>query len=296
MSAEELESLVGLLRSHPRPENPTVELMRERFDGIARLLPAPDDARCDSVEAGGVPAEMVSAPNASASHTVLYLHGGGYVVGSPSTHRNLGYNLSAASGFSVLLLDYRLAPEAPYPAQVEDAVAAYRWLLSEGFSAENIAIAGDSAGGGLAVATLVALKEGGHPLPRCAVCMSPWVDMESLGASMETKAALDPMVQRENLLSYADMFLNGADPRSPLAAPHYADLSNLPPTLIQVGTSETLLDDSIRLAEKAQAAGTAVTLEQWDNMIHVWQLFAPMLSEGGEAIAAAGAFLKSHAP
>ena len=186
----------------------------------------------------------------------LYLHGGGYVIGSPKTHRELARRLSTETGGSILVVDYRLAPENPFPAAVEDAVSAYCWLLETGREPEALSIAGDSAGGGLAVATLVSLKDQGIPLPSCGVCISPWVDLEVIGESMSTRAHLDPMIQRDGLVTMGQTYLNGADPRSPLAAPMYADLSGLPPLLIQVGTRETLYDDAIRLACQAVQAGS----------------------------------------
>jgi len=293
MSARELKELIELLTSRPMPENPTPELMRERFERLGQLLPAPEEARCAPVNAGGVPAESVAAPGAEAGD-ILYLHGGGYVIGSPATHRNLAYNLSIESGCRALVLDYRLAPEHPFPAAVDDAVAGYRWLVEGGARPERIAVAGDSAGGGLAVATLVAIREQGLPMPAAAVSISPWIDLEGLGGSIKSKAAVDPMVQKDRLSEMARLYLDGADPRSPLAAPLYADLAGLPPLLIQVGTAEILLDDAIRLADRAKAAGVETVLEQAEEMIHVWHLFAPMLSEGREAIGRAGTFIRDR--
>jgi acetyl esterase/lipase len=226
---------------------------------------------------------------------MLYLHGGGYVIGSLTTHRGLAGRLSQAAKARVLLIDYRLAPEHPFPAAVEDATAAYRWLLAHGCTPARLAIAGDSAGGGLTVATLVALRDAGQPLPAAGVCLSPWTDLEGLGESVTSKASADPIVQKEMLLRLASCYLGDADPRTPLAAPLYADLRGLPPLLVQVGTAEILLDDALRLAERAKAAGVAVTLEAWDDMIHVWQLFAPLLPEGQQAIARIGEFVQQHA-
>jgi acetyl esterase/lipase len=177
---------------------------------------------------------------------------------------------------------------------VEDSTAAYRWLLSTGVDPARLVIAGDSAGGGLTVATLVALRDAGEPLPAAAVCLSPWVDLEALGESMTTRAEADPMVQREGLLQTAKAYLGDADPRTPLATPLYADLRELPPLLIQVGTAETLLDDSTRLAERAKSAGVDVALEVWDDMFHVWQFFAGMLPEGQQAIDRIGEFIRKH--
>jgi epsilon-lactone hydrolase len=294
VSAEQLANLIQLLTSRPAPADETLPERRERFEKLGSFLPTPADARAEPVEAGGVKSEVVSAPGVNDLKNVLYLHGGGYVVGSINTHRTLAYNLSKASGARVLLIDYRLAPENPFPAAVDDALAAYRWLLDGGADPAHLAVAGDSAGGGLAVALMVALKDAGLPQPGCAVCMSPWVDMEAIGDSMTGKAKEDPMVQREAILGMATAYLGDADTRSPLAAPLYADLSGLAPMLIQVGTAETLLDDSVRLAAVAKAVGVQVTLDIAEDMIHVWQLFAPMLSEGGEAIDRAGDFINQH--
>jgi len=291
MSARELKELIGLLTSRPMPENPTVALLRERFEKLGQLLPAPDDAVVEALSAGGVPAERVSAPGAEAGD-ILFLHGGGYVIGSPATHRNLAYNLSKATGCRVLVLDYRLAPEHPFPAAVDDALAGYRWLVENGAAPGRLAVAGDSAGGGLTVAALVAIRDAGLPLPAAAVAISPWTDMQATGASIEAKAAADPIVEKSRLLEMARLYMNGADPRIPLASPLHADLAGLPPLLIHVGSAEILLDDAVRLAERARAAGVETELEVAEDMIHVWHLFAPMLSEGREAIGRAGAFLR----
>jgi acetyl esterase/lipase len=177
---------------------------------------------------------------------------------------------------------------------VEDSTAVYRWLLGTGVNPGRMVIAGDSAGGGLTMATLVALRDARDPLPAAAVCLSPWVDLEGLGESATTKAAVDPMIQGKAIAEGAKAYLAGADPRTPLAAPLYADLAGLPPLLIQVGTAEVLLDDSTRLAERARSAGVDVTLEPWDDMIHVWQIFAAMLPEGQQAIDRIGEFVRKH--
>lgn len=287
--------MIELLTSRPRPENPTVEEMRLGFELLGQKFAATASVQTEAVDANGVKAEWVSASGVDAASSILYLHGGGYVIGSPATHRALAERLSRTASARVLVIDYRLAPEHPFPAAVEDATAAYRWLLASGQAASNIAIAGDSAGGGLTVATLVSLRDAGEALPAAGICLSPWVDMEGIGESMSARAGLDPMVQKEGLLGMAAAYLNGADPRSPLAAPMYADLQGLPPLLIQVGTSETLYDDSTRLADRAKAAGVDVTLEPWDEMIHVWQLFAEMLPEGQQAIDRMGEFVRKHA-
>ena len=215
---------------------------------MADFLGGAPDARIEKVSADGVPAEWVAAPGADERRAVLYLHGGGYVIGSINTHRRLAYDISAASGAKVLLIDYRLAPEHPFPAAIDDAAKAWRWLLAQGFEPKRLAVAGDSAGGGLTIATLVNLRDLKLPLPACAVAISPWVDLEGLGGSIESRAEQDPMVQKPGLIWMAGLYLNGASPRTPLAAPLYADLKGLPPVLVQVGTAETLLDDATRIA------------------------------------------------
>jgi acetyl esterase/lipase len=196
------------------------------------------------------------------------------------------------SGTRTLALDYRLAPEHPFPAPVEDTVAAYRYLLDSGIAPRNICIAGDSAGGGLAVGAMLAFKEAGLPLPGCAWALSPWVDMEALAPSYADRAATDPTVQREGILWMARTYMGDADPKHPHAAPIHGDLTGLPPMLIQVGSVETLLDDSLMLARRAAIAGIPVELQIWPEMIHVWHLFFPILSDGRKSLASGGAFVR----
>jgi acetyl esterase/lipase len=293
MTATQLDSLVTLLRSRPAPMDNDVVAARERFEKTAVFLGGAPDAKCETVDAGGVPAEWVSAPGCDTTRAVLYLHGGGYAIGSLNTHRRLAYDISAASSARVLLVDYRLAPEHPFPAAIDDAAAAWCWLLGQGFAPGRLAIAGDSAGGGLAIATLVNLRDNALGLPACAVAISPWVDLEGLGNSITTRAAQDPMVQKDGLLWMAGMYLQGRDARTPLAAPLHADLKGLPPVLVQVGTAETLLDDAIRIAERMHAAGVEARLAVWPNMLHVFPLFAPILSEGRDGCIEIGAFIRS---
>jgi epsilon-lactone hydrolase len=290
MVSPELQQVIETIRSRPQPATPpSIEEQRTMMDTM--VPPLPDDIATERVDASGVPAEWISAPSADASRAVLYLHGGGYVLGSITSHRELASRISRASGSRVLVIDYRLAPENPFPAAVEDATAAYRWMLQQGVAPKNAAIAGDSAGGGLTIATLVALRDAGDPLPATAVCISPWVDLTLSGESMATRAADDPMVQRAGVENMAAAYLAGADPKTPLASPFYADLKGLPPLLIQVGTAETLYDDATRLAEKARAAGVEVALEPWEGMIHVFQMFA-MAPEALQATDRIGAFIK----
>lgn len=255
---------------------------------------APAGVTCTPVEAGGVSAEWSVADGADQNKVILYVHGGGYVMGSAGSHRDMTGRLSQAAGARVLSLNYRLAPEHPFPAPVDDAVAAYRWLLGQGIQASNIAIAGDSAGGGLALAALIAIRDAGEPMPAAGIGISPWVDMEGMGESMTTRAAVDPVVQKEGLLGMAKIYLGGADPKNPLAAPLHANLAGLPPLLIQVGDAETLLDDATRITERARKADVDVTLKIWDEMPHVWHLFAPILPEGQQAIEEIGTFFKEQ--
>lgn len=293
MTATQLDGLVTLLRSRAAPPDYDVAQSRARFEKTAVFLGGAPDAKVEKVDAGGVPSEWVMAPGCDMSRAILYLHGGGYAIGSLNTHRRLAYDISAASAAKVLLIDYRLAPEHPFPAAVDDAAASWRWLLQQGFAANRMAIAGDSAGGGLTIATLVNLRDKNLGLPACTVAISPWVDLEGVGNSMTTRSAQDPMVQKDGLLWMAKMYLNGKDPRTPLAAPLHADLKGLPPTLVQVGTAETLLDDGIRIAEKMHAAGVDARLAIWPNMLHVFPLFAPILSEGRDGCIEIGTFIRS---
>ncbi|HVH80064.1 MAG TPA: alpha/beta hydrolase, partial [Stellaceae bacterium] len=250
------------------------------------------DVSVEKVSANGVPAEWTATPGAARDAAILYAHGGGYVIGSLDSHRHMVSELGRAANCVALALDYRLAPEHPFPAAVDDALAGYKYLLAQGFRPSRIAIAGDSAGGGLVVAAMVAIREAGLAQPGCGWCLSPWIDMEAIGDSMESKAAADPMVQKTGIVEMAQLYLCGADPRSPLAAPLYAELKGLAPLLIQVGAAETLLDDAIRLAQRAGAADIRVDLQIWPEMVHVWPLFWPELRAGRRALDAAGTFIR----
>lgn len=294
MTTAQLDDLVNLLRSRPAPETPEIGQARARFEKLADFLGGAPDAKCEKVNADGVPAEWVKAPGCDPRRAVLYLHGGGYAIGSINTHRRLAYDISAASGAVLLVIDYRLAPEHPYPAAVEDAAAAWRWLLQQGFAANRLAIAGDSAGGGLTIASLVNLRDRKLGLPACAVAISPWVDLEGVGTSMTARAAQDPMVRKDGLVWMAGMYLGGKDAKTPLAAPLHADLKGLPPILVQAGTAEILLDDATRIGERLNAAGVDVRLSIWPNMPHVFPIFAPVLSEGRDGCLEIGAFIRSR--
>jgi len=296
MSQAELDRLIVKIQKEFSTWGPatTVPQMRESWDRLFSDVRDLAPVKKQNVSAGGVDAEWLDGPGARADHVVLYLHGGGYVLGSVNSHRDMIARLSAASAARALALNYRLAPEHPFPAAVDDAVSAYRFVLAQGIAPGRIAIAGDSAGGGLAAATLLAIRDQKLPLPAAGVLLSPWVDMEGIGESMNGGVSDDPMVAKHLIASMAPPYLNGADPRTPLAAPLYADLRGLPPLLIQVGRRETLLDDSTRFAQRARQAGVDLTLEVWPGMIHVWQIFASELSEGREAVARIGEYLRKH--
>lgn len=292
MPGPEIQTVVDMLRANPPLAGSDIAEMRAGMEAFTTAAPLPEGVDFDPVDAGGVPAEWTRGASASDDRVVLYFHGGGYVMGSVATHRGLTAGISRAAGARVLSVDYRLAPEHPYPAAVEDGVAAYRFLREQGVAPGQLAVAGDSAGGGLTVATLLALREAGEPLPACGVCISPWVDLTQGGESMETKADEDPLVGREVLQQMADAYVADGDPRAPTASPCFADLAGLPPLLIQVGTAETLLDDARSLADRAKTSGVDVVLEEWDQMIHVWHAFALLLPEAKQAIDRIGEYLK----
>lgn len=269
-------------------------VQRQEWQAAAAQVSLPPAITVSPLAAPNVAGEWVNHSAATTQGVLFYLHGGGYVAGSPLTHRELAARLSLATGMRVLLIDYRLAPEHPFPAALEDAAAGYRWLLQQGILPEQIIIGGDSAGGGLAVATLLWLRQQGAPLPAAGFLLSPWLDLALTGDSLQTRATLDPLCSYEGLLLAAQQYLAQADAQTPFASPLYGELTGLPPLLIQVGDHEVLLSDSTRFAEHAQAAGVAVTLEVWPAMWHVWHGWAGTLPEGEEAIARIGSFVRQH--
>ena len=289
MGDSEIVALRAKLATRPRSED--YKQRRKDMDARGLQYGLARDVSVEPVSANGVRAEWTSTPQADRGSALLYLHGGGFVIGSLDSHRHLVSEAGRAAKAWALALDYRLSPEHPFPAAVDDSVAGYRFLLSRGYKPGRIAIAGDSAGGGLVVSAMVAIRDAGLPQPGCGWCISPWVDLEAIGETMSTKAAADPMVQRANISDMARMYLNGGDPCLPLAAPIYADLTGLAPLLIQVGAAETLLDDAIRLAKTAGAADVRVDLQIWPEMVHVWHLFHPELKAGRRAIERGGAFV-----
>ena len=261
----------------------TIAQMRDDWDDLFRRRAQAWPV--DRVDAGGVPAEWIVAADAPTDRTILYLHGGGFRIGSIESHRDLMQRLSAAVGARVLGINYRLCPEHIFPAPVEDALSAYRWLLDSGIPPGSIALAGDSAGGGLVLACMFAARAANLALPSAALLMSPWTDLAATGATFVSRADVDPLHQRPMILSMAKAYLGpSGDPLDPLASPLYGDLERVPPLLIQCGDCETILDDSVRLADRAAKAGVAVELEVYPSMIHVFQAFGE-LSAAGQAFA-----------
>jgi acetyl esterase/lipase len=291
MSLNELTVIRQMLAARPPRDDISFVEMRGLYEQFGGALPKAADIVRERIMIGAIPAEWSTAPGADKAKVILYLHGGGYVIGSIITHQAMVGELGRAFGGRCLAIDYRLAPEHAFPAAVDDAVAAYEFLLKDGIAANKIVIAGDSAGGGLTLAALMAIRDKGLPRPGAGFCISPWADLEGHGQSMIDKASVDPMVQRDALLKMTEAYMAGGDPKSPLASPIHGNFKDLPPLLIHVGAAETLLDDSIQVARLAGAADVPVTLEIWPHMVHVWHFFAPMLSEAREAISGAGQWL-----
>jgi len=294
MTADELAKLKDILTRQPALEDPGPAELRAQMAQFADFLPKPEDATREPAEVGGVPAEWFTVPGVREGRTILYLHGGGYVMGMADAYVKLVCDIARPAKARALFPDYRLAPEHPFPAQLEDALAAYRWLIEQGADPAKLAVAGDSAGGGLAAATLVAARDAALPMPAAAVMISPWADMEGSSGTREDLRKSDPMIRFEHMEKIRDWFLAGADPRDSRASPIHADLSGLPPMLIQAGGAEMIRDDARLLAERARAAGVEVTLDEWPGMFHVWQFFAHMLSEGRDALERIGAFLDAR--
>ena len=291
MSDPEIDAIRAILAASPRPSG--LAERRERLDNLGRHYPIPAEFRLEPVDANGVPGEWSTSPAADRSRAILFLHGGGYISGSIESHRSLATAIGRAAGARTLALGYRRAPEHPFPAALDDVISGYCFLLERGLAPGRIAIAGDSAGGGLTIALMVAARDRGLPLPSCGWCISPWVDLENTGATMATKAVVDPLIQKPYLMELAKSYLGDASPRAPLVSPTFADLTGLPPVLIQVGSAETLLDDSVRLAGALGCADVVVTLEVWPDMIHAFPLFHQQVAAARRAIERAGAFIRS---
>ena len=296
---EHLTALRAMLAQRP-PTAGSFADRRARWEEIyTGWCPPLDGTRVEPFIVEGLRAEWVITPAARTDDdaVILYIHGGGFTAGTVVAYRGLSSRYSDASQARVLAFDYRHAPENPFPAALDDCVTVYRWLTRDhGTPPTRIGLIGDSAGGNLVIATMLRLRDAGDPLPAAAVCVSAVFDQAHTGDSVTTRAARDPMILPSSLKACSAAYLGGADAHDPLASPLYAELHGLPPLLIEMGSEEMLRDDSVRLAAKAKAAGVDVTLEEWDQMIHVWHLFSDRLEDGRKAIAAAGAFLRRHIP
>jgi phosphinothricin tripeptide acetyl hydrolase len=289
---------IAAIRTHllalPDMRGASVETLRENYDKAEYVFECPADVEVDTVTLGAVPSEVLTPGEVVDGRTVLYLHGGGYALGSPRSHRHLAADIASAASARAYLIDYRRAPEHPYPAALDDAIEAYEALLAKGVDASKIVIAGDSAGGGLCAATLVALRDRDIALPAGGVCISPWTDLTNSAASYVSMADLDPMVSIEDIKRWTEAYLGSCSPTEPLASPAHAALEGLPSLLIQVGEHEVLLDDAKLLATRAEAAGVDVTLEVWDDMIHVWHWFGGYLDEAGAAVQRIARFVEAR--
>lgn len=273
----------------------TLGTVREDYDAfLSENFPAPAGVSFETVEAAGMAAEWATPQHVVPGRVLLYLHGGAYLVGGPRGYHGLVGAFARDLRARALVPDYRLAPEAPFPAAIQDGVAAYRWLLGQGVDAGDIVVAGDSAGGAMAVSVLVAAREEGLPMPAASIAFSPWVNLEHTGASMTTRNGIDPSANREGLHRAATAFLAGTDPSHPLASPVFADTRGLPPVLIQIGEREVMLSDAIRLAARLADTAVATRLDVAPGMAHVWHLFAGRNPAADKALADAVAFAKEH--
>lgn len=280
-----------LSRQFP-PDTPIPEQRARMERSTQQFLKTPKGISIQPVQAGGVPAEWVIDESSSPNRVILYFHGGGYTTGSPLTHRDLTGRLARASQARVLALNYRLAPEHPYPAAVEDALAAYHWLTEQGVEPKQIVLAGDSAGGGLALALCLSLRESNQPQPAAVVCISPWVDLSMSGESVTARAKLDPVIDVVQLYAHGQRYAGQNDLRLPLISPLYADLRGLPPLLIHVGSHEVLFSDATQLAEHARACGVDATLYVGEGLWHVWHIYASFVPEAQQAIEAIGKYVR----
>lgn len=290
----EIEAVVELCRQRQSDGTLDIAARRVFFDQRVELGTAPSDVSIEAVSADGVPAELVCAPGADAERIMLYLHGGGYCWGSLDSHRPLVAALSRAAAMAVLIIDYRRAPEHPYPAALDDAVTAYRWLRGTYAAGKRVAIAGDSAGGGLTLATLMAIRDAGDALPEAALAISPWTDLTCTAESYRTRADVDPICSHDMIDQLSRLYRGDADATDPYLSPLHGSFVGLPPLLIHVGEAEVLYDDSANAVARAKAHGVDAHLEAVADMVHVWHLFAPMLQEGRDAIDRAGKFLSGR--
>jgi epsilon-lactone hydrolase len=292
MDRSEIDAIRALLGSKPRPVGWSER--RQRIDEVGSVWPVADDVTCEAVDCDGVPGEWSQVAGSDPSRVLLFFHGGGYCSGSILSHRRMVTEAGRAARMRTLAIGYRLAPEHPYPAAHEDAMAAWRFLRRQGIAAENIAVCGDSAGGNLTITLVNRLRAAGEALPACAWLISPWTDLTMSGATLDTKDAVDPLIHKAYLEELADAYAASADRKDPLISPLFADLHGFPPTLIQVGSAETLLADATRFAAAAGAADVDVTLEIWPHMIHAWPLWNAKLEDGRRALVSAGKFIRAR--
>ena len=289
----EIDAIRALLGSKPRPVG--WDERRKRLDEVGSIWPVADDVALEAVDIDGVPGEFSIVPGSDPLRVLLFFHGGGYCSGSIVSHRRMVTEAGRAGGLRTLAIEFRLAPEHPFPAAYDDALTAWRWLRKQGIAANQIVVGGDSAGGGLTLALAMRLRDAGEQLPGCLWSASPWTDLTMSGATLETKDVVDPLIHKGYLGELADAYvpagMSRADPR---ISPLFADLRGLPPMLIQVGSAETLLDDSVRFAGAAGAADVAATLEIWPDMIHAWPLWNAKLEAGRQALVRVGQFVRQH--
>jgi monoterpene epsilon-lactone hydrolase len=294
MVTKGMERVIQLLKNNANTKmKERVEDSRKSLELLASLVKLPKDVKIDNVNIEGMDAVWISVPESETDKIVLYLHGGGYMQGSLTSHQDLAARISRAAQAKVLVVDYRLAPEHPFPAAIEDSVKSYKWLIgNQKIPPNKIVIAGDSAGGGLTLVTLIKLRDDKISLPAAGICLSPWTDLALTGNSLIRNAKIDPFLKFYDLVFMAELYVGDNDPENPYISPLYAELHNLPSILIHVGTAEIIEDDSIRFAEKAKEAGVDVTIEVFDDMIHVFQAFSEWASEGQEAIEKIGEFIQ----
>ena len=300
MTSYRAQVIKKTIRSSVKPFlSPTVPVKAQRLIsniGLQiRMLPS--ETQISSVDLDGLPAEWVLNKHThNNENIIIYLHGGAYNIGSPQSHRNITSRLAKATGAMVLAIDYRLAPEHPFPAGLSDVTKAYKWLLEHGHNPKNIAISGDSAGGGLTVSSALAIKEENIELPSSLGVISPWVDLTMSGESVQSNANVDPMMRKDWLIAMGNNYATDLRPESPLCSPIFSDLTDLPPLLIQVGSDEILLDDSVRLAQQAEASGVNVELNVWENLWHLWHFHAGFFPEADKAIQDLANHFLNHFP
>ncbi|MGC2114570.1 MAG: alpha/beta hydrolase [Pseudolabrys sp.] len=291
MSQQEIDAIRTLLTSKPRPVGWSER--RQRIDEVGSTWPVADDVLLEEVDLNGVPGEWSIVPGSDAARVLMFFHGGGYCSGSIVSHRRMVTEAGRAARMRTLAVAYRLAPEHPYPAAHEDAMTAWRFLRDQEIPARNIVVGGDSAGGNLTITLINRLRSTGEEQPACAWLASPWTDLTMSGASLATKDAVDPLIHKAYLEELASAYAPASvDRKDPLISPLFTDLHGFPPTLIQVGSEETLLDDAVRFARAAGSAEVNVTLQIWPHMIHAWPMWNAKLEDGRQALSQAGQFIR----